>query len=255
MFQKILDDEDERKLLLNKLRAFSIHILTASGAFFALLAIIAVAEGNFVAAFLWLGVTLFIDGIDGPIARKFKVTEVLPDWSGAMIDNVIDYATYALIPAFALYMSGMADGVSLYIAVAAIVISSAVYYADMGMKTEENFFKGFPVTWNMLVFTLFATQASEPVVMALVAFATIMTFSPIWFLHPVRVKRLRPINLAVFGIWSGFSLFALIKGFEQQEWVTAVIIASSLYLFCIGMVLQIFPNFGKNSTEDTPEDY
>lgn len=246
MFQKILDDDEERKLFLNKLRAFSIHILTASGAFFALLAIIAVAEGNFIAAFLWLGVTLFIDGIDGPIARKFKVTEVLPDWSGAMIDNVIDYATYALIPAFALYMSGMVDGASLYVAVAAIVISSAVYYADTGMKTEENFFKGFPVTWNMLVFVLFAIQASEAVVMISVAFATILTFAPIWFLHPVRVKRLRPVNLAVFGIWSGFSLFALIKGFEQPDWITGVIIGSSIYLFCIGMILQAFPKLGKN---------
>ncbi len=245
MFEKILDDESERKVLLSKLRAFSIHVFTASGAFFALMSIIAVAEGNFVAAFWWLGVTLFIDGIDGPIARKFKVTEVLPNWSGAMIDNVIDYATYALIPAFALFMSGMILGPMLYVAVAAIVISSAVYYADTGMKTEENFFKGFPVTWNMLIFALFAIGASPQMALSMIAIATVLTFAPIYFLHPVRVKRLRPVNLAIFGIWSGFSIFALLKGFEQKDWITAVIVASSLYLFFIGMVLQVLPKLGQ----------
>ena len=198
-----------------------------------------------IAAFWWLGVTLFIDGIDGPIARKFKVTEVLPNWSGAMIDNVIDYATYALIPAFILYMSDIIVGPALYIAVAAIVISSAVYYADTGMKTKENFFKGFPVTWNMLIFTLFAIQASPGLILGAVAVATVLTFFPIYFLHPVRVKRLRPLNLAVFGLWAGFGLFALMKGFQHPEWIDIGILLSAAYLFFIGMVLQKFPSLGR----------
>jgi hypothetical protein len=87
---------------------------------------------------------MLIDGIDGPIARKLNVKEVLPNWSGVMLDNVIDYVTYVLIPAFALYQSGMIGQPLSFVAAGLIVVSSAIYYADMGMKTDENFFCGFP---------------------------------------------------------------------------------------------------------------
>ena len=147
--------------------------------------------------FLWLGLALFVDGIDGPMARKLQVKSVLPTWSGDMLDNVIDYVTYVLIPAFALYNRGfMGEGLS-FLSAAIIVISSAVYYADTSMKTKENFFKGFPVVWNMLVFTLFIIEPGEWTSFAAVVFSAVLTFLPINFLHPVRVKRLREINLPV----------------------------------------------------------
>ena len=104
---------------------------------------------------------LLVDGIDGPIARKVRVKEVLPNWSGDTLDNVIDYVTYVLLPAFALYQSGMIGEPWSFVAAGAIVVSSAIYYADMGMKTDEYFFSGFPVVWNMVVFTLFVIDASE----------------------------------------------------------------------------------------------
>ena len=88
-------------------RAFAIHLFTASGAFMAFLSLIAAAEQRWVAMFAWLGLALFVDGIDGPMARKVNVKGVLPNWSGDLLDSIIDYATYSLIPAVALYLSGM----------------------------------------------------------------------------------------------------------------------------------------------------
>jgi phosphatidylcholine synthase len=120
-------------------------------------------KGRFVDLWWWLGLALLIDGIDGPIARKLNVKEVLPNWSGVMLDNVIDYVTYVLIPHFALYQSGMIGEPLSFVAAGLIVVSSAIYYADTGMKVGENFFSGFPVVWNMLVFTLFVIKASESV--------------------------------------------------------------------------------------------
>jgi phosphatidylcholine synthase len=187
-----------RRVPYAEIRAFSVHILTASGSFMAFLALVAAAEERFVDMWWWLAVAMLIDGIDGPIARKLNVKEVLPNWSGVMLDNVIDYVTYVLIPAFALYQSGMIGQPLSFVAAGLIVVSSAIYYADMGMKTDENFFSGFPVVWNMLVFTLFVTNPSEIVAFLIVLVAVFMTFLPINFLHPVRVVRLRPINLTVF---------------------------------------------------------
>ncbi|EDQ32878.1 Phosphatidylserine synthase [Hoeflea phototrophica DFL-43] len=239
-----------RRVPYAEIRAFSVHILTASGSFMAFLALVAAAEGRFVDLWWWLGLALLIDGIDGPIARKLNVKEVLPNWSGVMLDNVIDYVTYVLIPAFALYQSGMIGETLSFVAAGLIVVSSAIYYADTGMKVEENFFSGFPVVWNMLVFTLFVIKASELVAFGIVLVAVVMTFLPINFLHPVRVARLRPLNLTVFGIWSVLSGYALLLHFDSPDWLMWSVMLTGAYLFVIGGIMQMFPNLGRRSSVD-----
>jgi len=228
-----------------EIRAFSVHILTASGSFLAFLGVLAAAEKDFVAMFWWLAAALFVDGIDGPIARRVRVKEVLPNWSGDTLDNIIDYVTYVLLPAFALYQSGMIGEPWSFLAGGAIVVSSAIYYADMGMKTDEYFFSGFPVVWNMVIFTLFVVGAGELTASIVVLISVVLTFLPIHFLHPVRVKRLRPLNLAIFFVWSGFGVYALLHGFETPSWVKLGVSLSGLYLYFIGAVLQLFPTLGR----------
>ena len=228
-----------------EIRAFSVHILTASGSFLAFLGVVAAAEKHFVDMFWWLGLALFVDGIDGPIARKVRVKEVLPNWSGDTLDNIIDYVTYVLLPAFALYQSDMIGEPWSFVAAGAIVVSSAIYYADTGMKTEEYFFSGFPVVWNMVVFTLFVIGATETTASILVFVSVVLTFLPINFLHPVRVKRLRRLNILVLVIWSALSIYALLLHFTTPTWVVYGVAASGLYLYFIGAVLQFFPNLGR----------
>lgn len=228
-----------------EMRAFSVHILTASGSFLAFLGVVAAAEHRFIDMFWWLGLALAVDGIDGPIARKVKVKEVLPNWSGDTLDNIIDYVTYVLLPAFALYQSGMIGQPWSFVAAGMIVVSSAIYYADMGMKTDEYFFSGFPVVWNMIVFTLFVIHASATTAMIVVGVSVLLTFLPINFLHPVRVKRLRPLNLVVFFLWCGLGGAALLMHFSTPAVVTIPFIVTGLYLYVIGAILQVFPSLGR----------
>lgn len=234
----------KKKVTWPQARAFSVHLLTASGSFLAFLSLVAAAEKQWTAMFLWLGLALFVDGIDGPIARKLDVKEVLPTWSGELLDNIIDYVTYVLIPAFALYQSGfMGEGLS-FLSAAIIVVSSAIYYADTGMKTKENFFKGFPVVWNMVVFTLFVIAPGEWVSFAVVVIAAMLSFVPVNFLHPVRVKRLRPLNLGIFLVWCAMAVIALVQDMQASPIVQIGVGATGIYLFCIGGVMQLFPNLG-----------
>jgi phosphatidylcholine synthase len=234
-----------KKVTWPQARAFSVHLLTASGSFLAFLSLVAASEQRWTAMFWWLGLALLVDGIDGPIARKLDVKHVLPTWSGEMLDNIIDYVTYVLIPAFALYQRGfMGEGLS-FLSAAIIVVSSAIYYADTGMKTKENFFKGFPVVWNMVVFALFVTQPGEYVSFAVVVIAALFTFAPVYFLHPVRVERLRMINLPIFLIWCAFGAYALLQGMEAEPPVKIMIAVTSVYLFFIGGVMQLLPGLGK----------
>lgn len=234
-----------RRVPYAEIRAFSVHILTASGSFLAFLALVAAAEHRFVPMWWWLGAALLVDGIDGPIARKLDVQAVLPNWSGVMLDNVIDYVTYVLLPAFALYESGMIGVPMSFIAAGLIVMSSAIYYADTGMKTAENFFSGFPVAWNMVVFTLFVAQPTQEIAFAAIVVSVLLTFLPIDFVHPVRVVRLRMLNLAVFAVWAALGVLALLMNFESPKWIVWGVVASGLYLYCIGAVLQLLPQLGR----------
>ncbi len=234
-----------RKVPYAEMRAFSVHLLTASGSFLAFLGVVAAGENRFVDMFWWLGLALFVDGIDGPIARRLRVREVLPNWSGDMLDNIIDYVTYVLLPAFALYQSGMIGEPWSFVAAGLIVVSSAIYYADMGMKTDEYFFSGFPVVWNMVIFTLFVIQASEVTAFIVVLVSVFLTFLPINFLHPVRVKRLRPLNLAILTLWCVLSGYSLLLHFRSPDWLVYGVVASGIYLYCIGAILQWFPNLGR----------
>ena len=254
----------KKKVTWPQARAFCVHILTASGSFLAFLSLVAASEEAWTAMFFRLGLALLVDGIDGPIARKLEVKEILPTWSGELLDNVIDYTTYVIIPAFALYQRGfMGENLS-FVSAAIIVVSSAIYYADTGMKTKENFFKGFPVVWNMVVFTLFVIEPGEWVAFAVVVGCGILTFIPVNFLHPVRVERLRPINLGVTLAWCAFGVLAIaqaamaafydrigVLGEHVDIFTKAGITITGIYLFCIGAVLQAFPKLGAKSPPRT----
>ena len=165
--------------------------------------------------------------------------------------------TYVLIPAFALYQRGFMGERLSFLSAAIIVVSSAIYYADTGMKTKENFFKGFPVVWNMIVFTLYVIEPGQWVSFAVVVIAGILTFVPVYFIHPVRVVRLRPINLSITLLWCVFGGLALAQSAlasfydqigvlgEQVSIFTKIgITVTGLYLASIGAVMQFFPNLG-----------
>jgi phosphatidylcholine synthase len=139
-----------------------------------------------------------------------------------------------------------------FVAAALIVITSAVYYADTRMKTKDNFFRGFPVTWNMVVFTLFAATPNEWMAFLFVVLCSATTFLPIKFLHPVRVARLRALNLTVLGLWCGFGILALFYTFDSPTWVRAGILLSAIYLFSIGAVLQLLDRVRGRSPEQEP---
>ncbi|GAA4533770.1 phosphatidylcholine/phosphatidylserine synthase [Chelativorans composti] len=235
----------EKKVTAPKAKAFSVHLLTASGSFLAFLSLVAASDMRWTAMFWWLGLALLVDGIDGPIARKLEVKEVLPNWSGELLDNVIDYVTYVLIPAYALYQSGFMGEKLSFLSAAIIVITSAIYYADTGMKTKENFFKGFPVVWNMVVFSLFVIGVGEYTAFAVVVIAAVMTFVPMHFIHPVRVVRLRTINLTVFLVWSILGIIALLQNLQADAWVRYGVAITGIYLFCIGGIMQMWPQLGR----------
>ena len=126
-----------------KIRALSVHLLTATGAVFAMLAMLAAVDSRWDLMFLWLVVAFFVDGIDGPLARHYDVKKNAAEFDGVLLDLIIDYLTYVFIPAFALFKSGLMDGWTGLFAIILITFTSVMYFADTRMKTKDNSFSGF----------------------------------------------------------------------------------------------------------------
>jgi phosphatidylcholine synthase len=219
-----------------QIRAFAVHLFTASGVAFGLLALIAAAGGAWVWMFLWLGVAAIVDGIDGPLARYSKVAETLPRWSGDVLDLVIDYTTYVFIPAFAIAVSGLLPPIADVILAIAIAVSGALYFADREMKLPGNYFRGFPGLWNIAAFYLFVLKP-EPWIGALaLAILVVLTFVPFRFIHPVRVRRWRNLNMALLVVWSLLALLALMRNLDPGPWVSLGLGVIGLYFFAFGML-------------------
>lgn len=209
---------------------FSIHMITASGAALALLSLLDAAQGEWERMFFWFGIALIVDAVDGPLARRVKLWELLPRWSGETLDLVVDFVTYVFVPAYAIAASGLLPpGVDLAAGIV-IVVTSALYFADRKMKTEDNYFRGFPAIWNLAAFYLFLIAPSPWQSVAFVAVLALMSFLPIPFIHPLRVVRHRRLNVALMVLWSALASLALMNGMAPGTAVTGTLCVLGLYI-------------------------
>lgn len=220
-------------------RAYSVHLLTASGAIFAMLALLEATAADWPMMFVWLVVAFAVDGVDGPLARRFGVTENAPEVDGVLMDLIIDYLTYVFIPAYALFQSGLLPGWPGWLALLAIVFTSAIYFADTRMKTKDNSFSGFPGCWNMVVIVIFAVTPPPMVSLALVAALSAAMFSDLKFIHPVRTARWRVVSLPVALAWVFFAGWAAWVAFDPQSWAIWGLVATSAYLLLAGIAQQV----------------
>ena len=220
---------------LDYARAFSVHVLTASGAGLALLALLAAVQGAFEVMFLCLGLALIVDGIDGTIARSIKVAEVLPRWSGDILDLVVDFVTYVFVPAYAIAAGGLLPPGLGAPAGIVIVMTGAIYFADRRMKTVDNYFRGFPTLWNVVAFYLFVLKPAPWLAAGLVALLAVLTFVPFKFLHPFRVIRLRLVTMGAVVLWALLAAYALMRSLEPGPWVAGGLMILAVYFLGVGL--------------------
>jgi phosphatidylcholine synthase len=215
--------------------AFLVHVFTASGAACALLALLAAVQGQWTAMFAWLGLALVIDGLDGTLARRLRVAERLPRWSGDALDLVVDFTTYVFVPAFALVRGALLPEAAAIPLGVAIVVSGALYFADTRMKTADNHFRGFPALWNGVAFHLFVLKLTPWIAAAVVAALVVATFLPLRVVHPLRVVRLRRLNIAVLALWSALGLYALATALQPGALAAWLLAALGVYILAAGL--------------------
>lgn len=210
-----------------------------------MLATLAAVDQEWSLMFLWLLVALVVDGIDGPLARRYEVKINWPTYDGVLMDLIIDYLTYVFIPAFALFKSGLLNGWIGWVAIFAVIYGSVIYFSDTRMKTKDYSFEGFPACWNMVVLVIFSVHphwfVTTLVVLALVA----AMFANLKFIHPTRTKRWRLVSLPIALIWTSLATMAAWQNFDAPTWVNFGLVGASCYLIFAGIAQQIFPQKSK----------
>jgi phosphatidylcholine synthase len=238
----MIEEEADRQAAMRptvRARAFAVHVFTALGAGFALMALLEAVRGHWPGMFGWLGVALLVDALDGPLARRLRIAQVLPNWSGETLDLVVDFTTYVFVPAYAIAASGFLVPHLAPLIGIAVVVSGALYFADMRMKTDDNHFRGFPTLWNIAAFYLFLLRPSPWIASLAIALLVIATFLPIHVMHPVRVRRFRTFNIALVLAGCGLAGFAVARNFEVPGVITAALCLIGAYVMLSNPIIRL----------------
>ena len=226
-----------------RLGAILVHLLTASGVVCSLLAFVAISENSFRGTFLWLMAALFIDAIDGPLARLVDTKAHLPRFSGERLDLIIDYLNYVALPAFIVVKVPLIEGRLGVVAAAMILLTSLFHFSDTASKTSDGYFVGFPAIWNIVVLYFLVFEIRGNAALALTVAFSIATFWPLRWLHPFRVERLRWLTVLIVIIWCYAAIKAILGFFSHVGGIEkAVLILAPVYLG----VLSLKRSFGRS---------
>ena len=186
--------------------AWAVHAFTTSGIVIGFLAVVAILEGDKIAAFMWLGLALFVDGIDGTLARRVRVGEVTPQVDGATLDNVIDFFNYVAVPALMIYWFAVVPQGWETVTAATIMAVSCYTFSNSGIKTSDYYFVGFPALWNLPVLYFHVMQTSRLTNLIVLGVLAVLTFVPLKFVHPLRVQDWRAFTIPITVLWAATSL-------------------------------------------------
>jgi phosphatidylcholine synthase len=213
-----------------RLAGAAVHLYTASGAVLGLLIVLAAFEGEVVMA-LWLGLaTLFVDGTDGMLARRFRVKETIPWFDGARLDDIVDYLTYVFAPVVLLWTTGhLPEGPLGWILAALPLLASSYQFCRVDAKTSDHFFLGFPSYWNIVAFYVIVLDLGDLATGVLIVVLTVLVFVPIRYLYPSRMRALRGLTLALSAVWAITYAVLVVQLPDPNPWVVAASLAYIAY--------------------------
>ena len=198
------------------IKAYSVHVFTTMGIVCGIFAVKALFEKNLDIVFLWLGAALFIDGIDGFFARKYQVTKFAPRVNGVILDAIVDFFNYVTLPVLIILQIGFLPDRIEFLSVILISCASCYTFANTKQKTEDNYFNGFPAIWNVLILDFYILNSPQMINFIAIILCFALTFMPIKFVHPLRVKSYRWLAILSFSLW-GISTLFLLFAFDDKN--------------------------------------
>ena len=193
-----------------RLMGILVHLLTGFGIVAGFFALIAVMNNNQKEAFLWLGLAFLLDSIDGTLARKFNVKKNLPNIDGKMLDSIIDFFNYVIIPSIMIYWFRYVPDQFILLIPAILIFISIFSYVNLNILTNDNYYNGFPAIWNVIVLYFYIFGTSQNINLIFLIVLIFLKFSPLKCIHPLRVKKFKSLSIFFAFIWFIMSVFLVV---------------------------------------------
>lgn len=221
--------------------AWSVHLLTASGVVCCLLALEATYASQWRTALAWLVLSVMIDAVDGTFARLVNVKNVLPDFDGALLDNLIDFTNYVIVPALIIHRAQLLPANISFWMACAICLASAYQFCQNDAKTPDHYFKGFPSYWNIAALYLLSMHLSPQLNLAIVAALVLMVFVPIKYIYVTRTKPYHKITWPLTVVWAAMALAILWQLPAPNRMLVWFSMLYFLYYFFVSLYLTLRP--------------
>jgi len=205
--------------------AWAVHAYTASGAVIAFVALQAINAHQFAEAFLWLSLAFAIDCSDGTLARAVDVKRVVPWFDGTLLDNIVDYLTYVVVPIALLHEADLLAWNPLLVA-SVPLLASTYGFCRTDAKTSDHYFRGFPSYWNVVAFYAWLLPASAESTTIWVLLLSLLVFAPVKFVYPSRTPQLRALTIGLGLAWGTILLVTLVT---QPTYTSAIVWGSLAY--------------------------
>lgn len=234
--------------------AWAVHAFTASGAVLAFLALMAVIAENWSLALLWLLIALAVDGIDGSLARWARTSELAPRIDGATLDLIIDYLNYAFVPAVLIWRAELVPAALGPALAAAILVSSLYNFTRKDLKTEDNYFRGFPALWHAVALYLFVIRPEAMTAAIAIGLLAALTFAPVQVIHPFRVRDYGRWPPLIACLWAGSTAALLWPHWPGlgRTFLLWLSLGSAASLFALSLLRTVRgPNHSARATEES----
>ncbi|MCB0062803.1 MAG: CDP-alcohol phosphatidyltransferase family protein [Caldilineaceae bacterium] len=197
--------------------AWSAHLFTATGAIWGLMALLAITNAQWLPAFGWMALAVFVDAFDGIWARRVHVKNVLPNFDGALLDNMIDFLNYVFIPAYFLYASNLLPQRYALIGAVLILLASSYQFCQDDAKTDDHYFKGFPSYWNIMVYYMFIMGWAPWVNFWVLVVLSALVFVPIKYVYPTRTSMHKQLTMTLATLWGVINVAILVRYPERDQ--------------------------------------
>jgi len=223
--------------LLRKILAWGVHLFTATGAAWSFLALLAINARDYRLAILWMIVAMAVDGVDGILARLVDTKTYAPGIDGALLDNILDYFTYVVVPAYLLYTADLLPPGWQLAGALSILLTSAYQFSQSDAKTEDHYFKGFPSYWNILVIYMLGMHVPAWGNAVLLVIFNVLVFVPVKYVYPTRSGLLHRVTMGLTYLYALIGTIAVLQYPNVPQGLMWVSLAYILYY----LVLSLWP--------------
>lgn len=232
-----------RPSLWRAIAAYGVHGFTATGAVWGFLALLAIFDHDWWGMIIWMIVAMFVDGFDGMLARWADVKTYAKGIDGALLDNILDYLNYVIVPALFLVEAEALPYGTRLLGACFILLTSAYQFTQTDAKTEDHHFKGFPSYWNVMALYMLLMNLPQWVNFGFLMLFNILVFIPIKYIYPSRTSYLRKLTLALTYLYGAVGVWGLLQYPNSPKWV----VWASLIYIAYYLALSLMPKKWKNA--------